>query len=96
MKRNKRGIRVPGIRNRLNGDDDLGLYALMDWYCQPQLTFNDVKGRAIKYADLYHKAHDAYFKGRNTDRHRIQVNTLEIKVTTLMLVLKDWNARKFS
>ncbi|MNK47820.1 hypothetical protein D3C87_666400 [compost metagenome] len=96
IKRDRRGIRVPGMRNRLNGDDSLGLYALMDWYCQGHLTFDDVKDRLIKYADLYHKTHDAYFKGRDTDRHRRQVNTLEIKVTTLMLVLKDWDQRKFS
>lgn len=94
MKR-KRGIRVPGIRNRLNGDDDCGLYALMDWYTQSHLTWEEVRDRLIKYANFYHKLHDAYFAGRNSDRHRKQVKMAEYKMTTLAMVLKDWELRKF-
>jgi hypothetical protein len=94
MKR-KKGIRVPGIRNRLNGDDDCGLYALMDWYTQSHLTMEQVRVRMVKYANLYHKLHTAYFAGRNSDRHHKQVNIVEYKMLTLAMVLKDWHLRKF-
>lgn len=96
IKRDQRGLRVPGIRNRLNGDDDLGLYALMDWYCQGHLTFEDVLKRTQKYGAFYQKLMDAYDAGRNSPRQIKQINTIYVKMTTLIMILGDWDKRNFS
>ena len=95
MKR-KRGIRVPGIRNRLNGDDSLGLYALMDWYSQGSLTEEDVWVRVRRYGAYYLKLKSAYDAGRNSPHHCRQINTIRVKLQTLMAVLVDWDKRNFS
>lgn len=97
IKRDRRGLRVPGIRNRLNGDDSMGFYALMDWYCQGHLEYEDVLRRCQKYIGLYQKVKAGVESGeRNTRRHLTQLNCIYMKMVTLIMVLSDWDKRKFS
>ena len=96
IKRDRKGIRKPGIRNRLNGEDSLGLYALMDWYCQGHLTYEEVLARTQRYGGFYLKLMEAFDAGRNNPHHCRQINTIDVKLTTLILVLSEWDKRNFS
>jgi len=97
MKRDRRGIRIPYMRTRLNGEDPHGYYALLDWYTQGHLTFEQVLDRARKYVRLYELLVEMGRLGRTKNpRHNEQVARIEYKMLTLIMVLDSWDKRKFS
>lgn len=67
------------MRNRLNGEDDKGMYAAME--CMFAYDVEDMLRYGQRYATLFHYASIMYHAGiRNSPRHTRQLNLAKVKI----------------